>query len=82
MQNDKNLNKKFNLLFKIFNVKTITSLNNKIENIFKILYNGKNFKNILKKVDKKKLISSVNLQRLKNNPIEVKKIDLFRILNL
>ncbi len=82
MQNDKNLAKKFNLLFKIFNVKTITSLNNKIENIFKILYNGKKFKNILKKVDKKKLISSVNLQRLKNNPIEVKKIDLFKILNL
>ena len=44
MRNDKNLRKKFNLLFKIFKVKTITSLNKKIESILKFFTTERSFK--------------------------------------
>jgi len=81
MGNNKILKKKFILIFKIFNVRNLKSLMKKIQEIFKILYNGKNINNILKRVNKKKLIKSVNIQRLKNNPIEVKKSDLVKIVS-
>ena len=81
MKENKILKKKFLLLFKIFNAKNLITLNNKIQIILLNLYDGKDFHNILNNVNKKKLINSVNIQRLKNNPIKVKKSDLIEIVN-
>ena len=67
------LKERFNLLFEIFNVKNINELSLKISNILKKINLNTNLKdlNIKSISDIDKIVSNINLQRLKNNPIQI-----------
>jgi alcohol dehydrogenase class IV len=77
-----NLLSRYQLLFKIFKVKNINELVKKIDKIkfnLKVI-NDLNFLN--KNVDKNLnlIVKNVNVQRLTNNPVKVKSIDIYNIL--
>jgi alcohol dehydrogenase class IV len=78
-----NLKKRFNLIFKILKVTTIDDLEDKIL-LFKkeanFLKKNINTSNFIKK-NYKKILKGVNLQRLKNNPVEIKLHDIKQIIN-
>ena len=77
-----NLLNRYHLLFKIFKVKNINELIkeiNKIKSNLKVI-NDLNFLN--KNIDKNLnlIVKNVNVQRLTNNPVEVKSIDIYNLL--
>ena len=76
------LNKRYEKIFKIFNVKTITDLYNSIKLIKKQTHLEDNFKklNINLNDNLDKIISGVNPKRLKNNPVKIEPKDLKYIL--
>ena len=77
-----NLKDRYNILFKIFNVKDIVELTNKINSLKKKsnLEDDFNNLNIDIKNDYGKIINAVNIKRLANNPIKLLKRDLKNIL--
>ncbi len=79
---DFDLNQRYNLIFKVFKVKNIIELENKIKNIKKLANLEDNFKKLKINInnDYYKILSGVNLLRLKNNPIKLEKKDLKIIL--
>ena len=83
-ENPSLLKNKFDLIFNIFNAKSITELCNYLESMKKRM-NMSNLKklNINLTNDIDKIISGINMKRLKNNPIEIS-IDekIFLKLNL
>ena len=81
---DFNLNERYKKIFKIFKVKDIQELEFKIKKIKKLANLEDDFKRlkINIKEDYNKIISGVNILRLKNNPVKLEKKDLkFILLN-
>jgi alcohol dehydrogenase class IV len=76
--NPKILKNRFKFVFEIFKVNNINSLIDKVTKIYKKANVRTSFKeyNIDIKKEKKLIIKNVNLQRLNNNPVLIKKIDL------
>jgi alcohol dehydrogenase class IV len=77
-----NLLDRYNILFKIFHVRNINEflfILNDIEKSFKL---ERNFQKLNKKIitNLELITDSVNEQRLKNNPIKIKKKDIYNIL--
>jgi alcohol dehydrogenase class IV len=76
------LKKKFKLIFKIFKVKDINELKNKITIIKKNMKINSNHKinkfTIIKNLSK--IFSGINVKRLKNNPVIIKTKDIKKIL--
>ncbi|MBD1140968.1 iron-containing alcohol dehydrogenase [Pelagibacterales bacterium SAG-MED39] len=76
------LNNRYEMLFKFLKIKNIEELSNKISEIKKELslesQISKINKNIPKKIDL--IVDNVNVQRMTNNPVEVKKKDILNIL--
>ena len=77
-----NLLSRYHLLFKIFKVRNINELIQEINNIktnLKVI-NDLNFLN--KNIDKNLnlIVKNVNVQRLTNNPVEVRSIDIYNLL--
>jgi alcohol dehydrogenase class IV len=72
------LKNRFKFVFEIFKVNNINSLIDKVTKIYKKANVRTSFKeyNIDIKKEKKLIIKNVNLQRLNNNPVLIKKIDL------
>ena len=69
---------KYGLLFKIFKVKNIVDLSKKLQkalNVYKYKFKNRN------NFSQKKILYGINLRRLKNNPVEIKKSDMVEILN-
>ena len=68
-----NLNDRFNLIFSLFNVKSINELTSNIKNISNKVGLELNFRdlNIKSKNDIDLILSNINEQRLKNNPIKL-----------
>ena len=70
---------KYNILFKIFNVRNISQLIFKLKSIFSIYkYNFK----YRKKFSTQKILYGINQRRLKNNPVDINKQNLKNILEL
>lgn len=76
--NPKILKNRFRFVFKIFKVKNINSLIDKVKKIYEKADVRTNFKeyNIDIRKEKKLIIKNVNLQRLNNNPVLIEKKDL------
>jgi len=75
--------KRFEILFKIFNVNNLSELNSKISNIkrkAKLIDNLKILKIDIKK-DTNKIIKGVNLLRLSNNPVRIDQNILIDIIS-
>ena len=77
-----NLNNRFKIIFKNFKVNTINELDIFLNNLKKEAKLENNFKTlgIDIKSNYSKLIDGVNLKRLKNNPINIEKSDIKKIL--
>jgi alcohol dehydrogenase class IV len=78
------LKKRYDSLFKIFKVKNIYELENKIKNLKYRTRLNDNFKDLNIDINNNyhKILDGVNLQRLKNNPIKLQRKDLkFLLLN-
>lgn len=77
-----NINKRYNIFFKHFKVNNISDLITRIDDICKDANLEKNFNilgiNIKNNVDK--FLSEINLLRLKNNPVVLKKKDIREII--
>ena len=70
---------KYGVLFKIFNVKNIDQLDSKLKSIFQIYrYNFKQ----RKKFSIPKILFGINERRLKNNPVDINKANLTKILEI
>ena len=78
-----NLISRYNSLFKITRTNNIIELDKFFENFKQNLNLEQNFKklNINLKRDKTKILSSVNDQRLKNNPVKISKKDISLIFD-
>ena len=81
-ENPSLLKNKFDLIFNIFNAKSITELCNYLESLKKRMNMESNLKklNINLTNDIDKIISGINMKRLKNNPIEISIDDIKKIL--
>ena len=81
-QSNFDLKKRFNIIFKLAKVKNIAELDKYLSHIKKKTGLESNFSklgiNIYK--DSDKILSGVNSQRLKNNPVKLKKNDIYKIL--
>ena len=77
------LKKRFDLIFKIFNVSDITNFNSKISFIKKEanLNNDLIKLNINIKKNSDKIMKGINLLRLGNNPIEINDNDIYKIIS-
>tara|TARA_S200000501_G_scaffold111243_1_gene104671 strand:+ start:400 stop:828 length:429 start_codon:yes stop_codon:yes gene_type:complete len=77
-----NLKKRFETIFKIAKVKNIKEFDEFLINIKKKARLENNFKKLGINInnDYSKIISGINLLRLKNNPIEIEQSDLKKIL--
>tara|TARA_B100000767_G_scaffold265535_1_gene281703 strand:- start:200 stop:1312 length:1113 start_codon:yes stop_codon:yes gene_type:complete len=77
------LKKRFDLIFKIFNVSDITNFNSKISFIKKEakLNNDLIKLNINIKKNSDKIMKGINLLRLSNNPIEINDNDIYKIIS-
>ena len=77
------LNKRFNLIFNLFEVSDIDSLNSKIS----LIKNQANLEDNLAKLDidihkdSENIIKGINLLRLGNNPIKINGKDIYRIIS-
>ena len=76
------LQKRFNLLFKIFKVKNINELILSFDNLKKKAFLDQKLKKFGIDIqrDYSKILSGINLKRLKNNPINVDENDIKKIL--
>ena len=76
------LYKRFNLIFKIFDVKDINSFNAKISKIKKKAKLEDNLEklNINVRKNSEKIINGINFLRLGNNPIKINEKDVLRII--
>ena len=77
-----NLEKRFNIMFELTNTKNINNLNEYLLKLKKNANLESNFVNLgidIKK-DFNNIVSKVNLLRLKNNPVDIKKEDLRKII--
>lgn len=77
-----NLKNRYNMLFDMLDVGNINELQNKIFIIKKTLSLKTNLSSINKKIPNNLnlILKDVNLQRLNNNPVEIKKNDIYKIL--
>ena len=77
-ENKEALMKKFNIVHKIFKAKNIEDLEKKIRKIYKDSYIDLNFKDYKIEISKARqiILKNINLERLNNNPIKIRKIDL------
>jgi alcohol dehydrogenase len=77
-----NLLERYNILFKIFQVKNIDELLTILESVEKSFNLERNLKKLNKKIipNLNLIVGSVNEQRLKNNPVKIRKKDIFNIL--
>ena len=77
------LKKRFELIFKLFNVKNINDFNSKISIIKKQAKLDDNLKNLNINVKKssEKIIKGINLLRLGNNPIKLNDKDIINIIS-
>ncbi len=77
-----NLNDRYKILFSLFKIKTIDELILELEiikNSFNLEGNFQKLnKQIIPKIDL--IVNNVNVQRLTNNPVRIKKRDIFKIL--
>ena len=78
-----NLKKRYNILFKLFNVKNIDDFLTKLNHIKIIFRLESNLIKINKKIPNKinLILDNVNIQRLTNNPVIVTKKNIMDILN-
>ena len=78
---DFNVDSRYQILFKITKTKNIYELDKFFENFKKKLHLEQNFKKLKIDLprDKNKILSSVNDQRLKNNPVKITKRDILNI---
>lgn len=78
-----NLKKRYNILFKLFNVKNIDDFLTKLNHIKIIFRLESNLIKINKKIPNKisLILDNVNIQRLTNNPVKVTKKNIVDILN-
>ncbi len=76
------LEKRFQIIFKILNVKNIIEFESYLVQLKKKAKLEQNFKKLKINLNKdySKIISGVNLQRLKNNPVPLFQSDLFEVL--
>ena len=76
------LMKRFDLIFKIFDVSNIDDFNTKISLIKKQAFLEDNLSklNIDIKKNAEKIISGINLLRLGNNPIKIDDKDIYKII--
>jgi alcohol dehydrogenase class IV len=76
------LNQRFKMIFNLSNVANINDFTSFILNIKKNLKLESNYKNLGVDIDQNlsRIISSISIQRLSNNPIELNKNDLKYIL--
>ena len=77
------LKERFNLIFNLFDVKTINDFNFKISSIKKEakLEDNLNTLNIDIKKNYNKIIKGINLLRLGNNPVKIVENDIFKIIS-
>jgi len=78
-----NLNKRFNLIFELLNVRNINDFNSKISNIKKEAKLEDNLFKLKINIEKnsKKIIEGINLLRLGNNPIKIDGKDIYKIIS-
>tara|TARA_B110000027_G_C16115443_1_gene299870 strand:+ start:1598 stop:2698 length:1101 start_codon:yes stop_codon:yes gene_type:complete len=75
------LSKRFDLIFKLFEVDDIDKLFNKIIQIKKVSRLKDNFNELkLFNIKPKKIIQGINLLRLKNNPVKISENELIKII--
>ena len=79
---DFNLNNRYKIIFKVTNTKNIVELDNFLENLKKKAKLEDNFDKLGINIDKSinKILDGVNILRLSNNPVSLKKKDLVYIL--
>ena len=77
------LGQRFDLIFNIFNVKDINEFNQKITKIKKIakLEDDLSKLKINLKKNEKKILNGINLLRMGNNPVEITKDQIIKIIN-
>jgi alcohol dehydrogenase class IV len=77
------LKKRFELIFKLFEVKNINNFNSKIASIKKKAQLEDDLKKLNINVDKnsEKIVQGINLLRLGNNPVKVNKKDIIKIIS-
>ena len=80
--NQSNLKKKYEFIFKITKTKNISELDEYLKNLKKKLITESNFLKLGINIKKnyQKILSGINFQRLKNNPIELQISDIKSIL--
>ena len=83
VSNSFNLNKRFDLIFKIFNVNNILDFSNKISQLKKeaLLNDNLDYLKIDLKKDTHKIMNGINLLRLKNNPVQLTKENIYNIIS-
>ena len=77
------LKSRYEILFKLYNVKNISQFTDQIKKIkkFSQLEDNLNTLNIDIYSNSKKIIDGINILRLKNNPVNLSKDDIFNIFS-
>jgi|TARA_B100001057_G_C22867141_1_gene957048 alcohol dehydrogenase class IV len=83
VSNSFDLNKRFDLIFKILNVNNIDDFCNKISQLKKeaLLNDNLDYLKIDLKKDSHKIIGGINLLRLKNNPVQLTEENIYNIIS-